>query len=73
MITELQYKDLLLGIEADYLKKKKEINEAAGVDISQILIKQSKNERDAIELQKELLDTLLDNNECWGRCTKFSW
>ena len=61
LITELQYKDLLLGIEADYLKKKKDINEAAMVDISQILTKQSKNERDAIELQKEALDTLLDS------------
>ena len=61
LITELQYKDLLLGIEADYLQKKKDINEAAMVDISQILLKQSKNERDAIELQKEALDTLLDS------------
>ena len=61
LITELQYKDLLLQIEADYLKKKKDINEAAMVDISQILLKQSKNERDAIELQKEALDTLLDS------------
>ncbi len=61
LISELEYKDLLLQIEADYLTKKKNINEAAMVDISDILTKQSKNERDAIELQKEALDTLFDS------------